>query len=37
MAQVENWSPEKVKAALDAQEIVLIDVRTPPEYMMGRC
>ncbi|WP_422074034.1 rhodanese-like domain-containing protein [Tranquillimonas rosea] len=34
MAEVENWSPETVKAALDAGEIVLIDVRTPPEYMM---
>lgn len=34
MSKVENWSPEKVKAALDAQEIVLIDVRTPAEYMM---
>ncbi len=34
MAQLENWPPEKVKAALDAQKIVLIDVRTPPEYIM---
>jgi rhodanese-related sulfurtransferase len=34
MAQLENWTPEKVKVALDAQEIVLIDVRTPPEYIM---
>ena len=34
MADVENWSPEQVKTALDAGEIVLIDVRTPPEYMM---
>lgn len=34
MAQLENWTPEKVKAVLDAQEIVLIDVRTPPEYIM---
>jgi rhodanese-related sulfurtransferase len=34
MAELENWTPERVKQALDAQEIVLIDVRTPPEYMM---
>jgi rhodanese-related sulfurtransferase len=34
MSEVENWSPERVKAALEAEEIVLIDVRTPPEYMM---
>lgn len=34
MTHLENWSPEKVKAALDAHEIVLIDVRTPAEYMI---
>lgn len=34
MADVESWSAERVKAALDAGKIVLIDVRTPPEYMM---
>ncbi len=34
MAHLENWTPERVKAALDAREIVLIDVRTPAEYMM---
>ncbi|WP_424928976.1 rhodanese-like domain-containing protein [Amaricoccus tamworthensis] len=34
MTKLENWTPERVKTALDAQEIVLIDVRTPPEYMM---
>lgn len=31
---LETWTPEEVKAALDAGEIVLIDVRTPPEFMM---
>ena len=34
MPDLENWSPERVKDALDAGEIVLIDVRTAPEYMM---
>ena len=34
MADLENWSPSQVKQALDAHEIVLIDVRTPQEYMM---
>jgi rhodanese-related sulfurtransferase len=34
MADLEDWSPTRVKAALKASEIVLIDVRTPPEYMM---
>ncbi len=33
---LENWSPEQVKAALDKHEIVLIDVRTPQEYMFER-
>ena len=31
--QVEEWTPERVKAALDAGEILLIDVRTPQEYL----
>ncbi len=34
MAQLEKWTPEKLKSALDAQEIVLIDVRMPPESIM---
>ena len=34
MSNLENWSPDKVQAALKAGEIVLIDVRTPQEYMM---
>jgi len=34
MSQLENWSPERVQSALDAGEIVLIDVRTPQEYLM---
>ncbi|WP_223428678.1 rhodanese-like domain-containing protein [Tateyamaria pelophila] len=34
MTELENWTPARVKQALDAGEIVLIDVRTPPEYMM---
>lgn len=34
MAELENWEPARVKQAMDANEIVLIDVRTPPEYMM---
>ncbi|WP_176085068.1 rhodanese-like domain-containing protein [Martelella sp. HB161492] len=29
---VETWTPEEVAAALNAGEIVLIDVRTPAEY-----
>lgn len=32
-AELENWSPEKVFEALRNNEIVLIDVRTPQEYM----
>ena len=32
-AKFETWTPEETKAALDANEIVLIDVRTPQEYM----
>ena len=34
MADLEDWIPEQVKSALDAGEIVLIDVRSPQEYMM---
>jgi len=30
---LETWTPEEVQAALEAREIVLIDVRTPQEYM----
>ncbi|MDF2232600.1 rhodanese-like domain-containing protein [Albimonas sp. CAU 1670] len=30
---LEHWTPEEVAAALKAGEIVLIDVRTPQEYM----
>lgn len=33
MTELENWTPSRVKTALDAGEIVLIDVRTPQEYM----
>lgn len=31
--KVENWPPEQVKAALDNGEIMLVDVRTPQEYL----
>ena len=34
MSEIENWSPQRVFEALNAGEIVLIDVRTPPEYIM---
>lgn len=34
MSELENWSPQQVSKALDAHEIVLIDVRTPQEYLM---
>jgi len=30
---LETWTPEEVQAAFQAREIVLIDVRTPQEYM----
>lgn len=30
---VEHWTPQEVKAGLDEGRIVLIDVRTPQEYM----
>lgn len=33
MTTVENWTPAQVKDALDKGEIVLIDVRTPQEFM----
>lgn len=32
-ATLETWSVDEVQAAFDANEIVLIDVRTPQEYM----
>jgi rhodanese-related sulfurtransferase len=32
-AALETWSADEVTTALDAHEIVLIDVRTPQEYM----
>ncbi|WP_372837373.1 rhodanese-like domain-containing protein [Puniceibacterium confluentis] len=32
-AALETWSPDEVQSALAANEIVLIDVRTPQEYM----
>lgn len=34
MSDLENWTPAQVKEALDKGEIVLIDVRTPQEYMI---
>ena len=34
MSDLENWAPTRVKTALDDGEIVLIDVRTPQEYMV---
>ena len=34
MSELENWSPMRVKTALEDSEIVLIDVRTPQEYMI---
>ena len=34
MSDLENWGPTRVKSALDDGEIVLIDVRTPQEYMI---
>jgi len=33
---LETWSPAEVKAAMDRHEIVLIDVRTPQEYLFER-
>lgn len=32
-ATLETWTVDEVQAAFDANEIVLIDVRTPQEYM----
>ncbi|WP_323766160.1 rhodanese-like domain-containing protein [Marinovum sp.] len=34
MSEIENWSPQQVSEALNAGEIVLIDVRTPAEYIL---
>lgn len=31
-ATVENWTPERLKTAFDAGEVVIIDVRTPQEF-----
>jgi rhodanese-related sulfurtransferase len=33
-AKVENWTAEQVQEAFDRNEIVLIDVRTPQEYLL---
>ena len=33
---LEHWTPEEVQSALDKGEIVLIDVRTPQEYLFER-
>ena len=30
---LETWTPEEVQSALDNQKIILIDVRTPAEYI----
>jgi rhodanese-related sulfurtransferase len=35
-ATLEHWTPEEVRAARDAGEIVLIDVRTVPEFAFER-
>jgi rhodanese-related sulfurtransferase len=32
-ATFETWTPEELRAAQEAHEIVIIDVRTPQEYM----
>ena len=29
---LENWTPEQLKTAFDAGEVVIIDVRTPQEF-----
>ena len=34
MSDLENWKPAQIKLAMDEGEIVLIDVRTPQEYMI---
>ena len=31
-ATVENWTPQELKAAFDAGEVAIIDVRTPQEF-----
>ena len=36
MAELEDWTPEQVHDALARNEIVLIDVRTPQEYLLER-
>ena len=33
---LEHWTPEEVRAARDAGEIVLVDVRTVPEFAFER-
>lgn len=33
---LEHWTPEEVRDAYDRNEIVLIDVRAPQEYMIDR-
>lgn len=33
---LENWSPEEVQKAFSANEIILIDVRTPQEFALER-
>lgn len=33
---LEHWTPEEVREAYDRNEIVLIDVRAPQEYMIER-
>lgn len=34
MSDLENWTPAQIKKALEDNAIVLIDVRTPQEYMI---
>ncbi|ACJ01195.1 MULTISPECIES: rhodanese-like domain-containing protein [Rhodospirillales] len=34
MAELANYTPEEVRAALEAGQITLIDVRTPHEYAL---
>jgi rhodanese-related sulfurtransferase len=35
-ATFEEWSPDEVEAALKAGEIVVVDVRTPAEFILER-
>jgi rhodanese-related sulfurtransferase len=35
-ATLEHWTPEEVRAARDAGEIVIVDVRTVPEFAFER-